>query len=125
MAFARRAIELSLSDHDHARTLPGWVFFDRGLVDAASALEHATGEQVLKQIKSSHCYNRTVFLTPPWREIYVTDPQRQHRFENAVAEYKRLEHVYPMLDYRVVVLPKVSVGSRADFLLAELRPIVD
>ena len=37
-AFARRAVELALSDLNAAAALPGWVFFDRGLVDAAAAL---------------------------------------------------------------------------------------
>jgi predicted ATPase len=43
-AFARRTIEVALSDREAAQEQPGWVFFDRGLIDAASALEHLTGE---------------------------------------------------------------------------------
>jgi predicted ATPase len=119
-AFARRAIELSLADRDAARALPGRVFFDRGLVDAATALEHATGEATAERLGRSHRYNRTVFLTPPWPEIYAADPQRRHGFEEAVAEYERLRRVYSMLGYRAVELPKVGVETRADIVLAEL-----
>jgi predicted ATPase len=43
-AFTRRTIEVALSDREAAQEQPGWVFFDRGLIDAASALEHLTGE---------------------------------------------------------------------------------
>ncbi len=43
-AFARRAVDLALADREAAASLDGWVFFDRGLVDAAAALEHATDE---------------------------------------------------------------------------------
>jgi len=59
-------------------------------------------------------------LTPPWREIYVTDPERQHGFDDAVAEYERLERAYPALGYEVVVLPKTGVSARVDFVLERL-----
>ena len=38
-AFARRAITVALADRMAARRLNGWVFFDRGLIDAAAALQ--------------------------------------------------------------------------------------
>ena len=42
-AFARRAFAMAIEDRQLARHLPGLVFFDRGLIDAAAALHHATG----------------------------------------------------------------------------------
>lgn len=36
-AFARRAIAMSLADREKAIAFPGIVFFDRGLIDAASS----------------------------------------------------------------------------------------
>ena len=120
-AFARRAIETSIADRDTVATSSGWVFFDRGLIDAAAALEHATGDPVLERLGRLYRYNETVFLTPPWPEIYVGDPERRHGFEDAVAEYERLARAYPMLGYHVIVLPKVSVDARADVVLAALN----
>src|ERR1700741_1012079 len=102
-AFARRAIEISIADRDAAKALRGWVFFDRGLVDAAAALEHATGEPALETLGRLHRSNETVFLTPPWPEIYVGDAERRHGLEDAIAEYGRLKRTYPRLGYRVVV----------------------
>lgn len=120
-AFARRAIETSIADHDAARTLPGLVFFDRGLIDAAAALEHATGEPTLERFGRLHRYNDTVFFTPPWPEIYTGDPERRHGLDDAIAEYERLACVYPRLGYRVIVLPKVGVEARANLVLAALK----
>lgn len=45
-AFLRRAIDMALADRTTAVDHEGWVFFDRGLVDAASALEALTGDPV-------------------------------------------------------------------------------
>lgn len=121
-AFARRAVDLALVDREAAASLEGWVFFDRGLVDAAAALEHATGEAALERLGRAHRYHRQVFLTPPWPEIYVNDPERPHRFEAALAEYERLSAAYATLDYAVTILPKVGVAARADFVLETLGP---
>lgn len=119
-AFAQRAIELAIEDFRTAESISGWVFFDRGLMDAAVARQHATGEHVLERLGPAYRYHRTVFLTPPWPEIYVSDPERRHGFDEAIAEYERLERAYPALGYRVVVLPKSSVKERADLILAHL-----
>ena len=120
VAFARRAIEVSLADRAIADVSAAWVFFDRGLIDAAAALEHLTGEPVVKSLGSAHRYNKRVFLAPPWPEIYVLDEERRHDFVEAVAEYDRLIAVYPALGYDVHVLPKVSVAERANWILASL-----
>jgi predicted ATPase len=119
-AFARRAIAMALADREAvaAAAAEGWAFFDRGLIDAAAALEHVTGEPVLKTLGEQHRYHQRVFLTPPWPEIYETDPERRHGLDDALAEYERLLDVYPSLGYEVIVLPKVSVPERADFVLA-------
>ena len=119
-AFARRAIEMALADRASARTLAGWVFFDRGLIDAASALEVVTGEPALAALGAAHRYHRRVFMAPPWPEIYGNDAERRHGFEAGLAEYQRLENAFPALGYAVITLPKASVSVRADFVLTTL-----
>ena len=42
-AFLRRAIDMAIADRIEAAKLAGWVFFDRGLIDAASGLQFLTG----------------------------------------------------------------------------------
>jgi predicted ATPase len=119
-AFARRAIEMALADRETARALKGWVFVDRGLVDAAAALQHVTGEPILERLGHLHRYHRRVFLAPPWPEIYGADAERRHDLESALAEYARLSTVYPSLGYEVITLPKIGVSERADFVLGVL-----
>jgi predicted ATPase len=120
VAFVRRAVAMALADRASATALDGWVFFDRGLIDAAAGLQHLTGEPVLAALGQSHRYHRGVFLTPPWPEIYVTDCERRHGLNAAVSEYQRLLDVYPSLGYEVTILPKVSVQERADSVLRAL-----
>jgi predicted ATPase len=44
----------------------------------------------------------------------------RHGFEAGLAEYKRLEQVFPALGYKVIRLPKVTVPERTDFVFAAL-----
>jgi predicted ATPase len=122
-AFARRAIAMAIEDRQRAGHLPGLVFFDRGLIDAAAALHHATGEDVLSPLVTAHRYNRMVFLTPPWPEIFAGDDARRHGLTDAIAEYDRLVEVYAMLGYEVAILPKSQVGERVEFVLDRLRKV--
>lgn len=118
-AFARRAMEVSLADRRRAENMGGTVFFDRGLIDAVVALEFATGAPTLPNYACER-YNRLVFLTPPWRAIYVGDADRPHGFQNAVNEYERLLPAFSSLGYEIALLPKVDVALRADFVLKRL-----
>lgn len=65
-------------------------------------------------------YHQTVFLTPPWPEIYVTDKERQHDLAAAVAEYDRLLIAFGELGYDTLIVPKVRVEERADFVVRHL-----
>lgn len=120
-AFARRAMAMALEDRASAAVSDGWVFFDRGLVDAAAALQHLTGEPALAALHWEHRYHRRVFLAPPWPEIYATDPERRHGIAAAEAEYSRLLEAYPALGYDLCILPKADVSERADFIERALR----
>jgi len=118
-AFARRAIAMALEDR---RVTPkeGLVFFDRGLIDAASALHHISGDRFIDTLRDTHRYNSLVFLTPPWPEIYRSDDERKHSFDAAVEEYERLVRDYEGLGYDIVVLPKSAVAERADLILTRI-----
>lgn len=120
-AFARRAMEMAIEDRQRAAALPGLVVFDRGLIDAAVALHHATGEDVLSPLLTEHRYDRTVFLTPPWAEIFHGDDARRHGWAEAVAEYERLVEAYATLGYEAAILPRASVAGRVGFVLERLR----
>jgi len=106
-AFARRAIEMARSDRGGSDAAADWIFFDRGLVDAAVALQHATGHPAASILAQSRRYHGKVFITPPWPEIFATDNERRHELADAVAEYNRLLAAYGQFGYELISVPKV------------------
>ncbi|WCM29920.1 AAA family ATPase [Sphingomonas sp. QA11] len=117
--FAREAMALARADRASAHGA-GCVFFDRSLIDAAAALEHATGEHALDSIGREDRYHGEVFMLPPSPEIYAADSARRHSLDDAMGEYRRLLVAYGRLGYRIVVVPKASIAERADFILQHL-----
>lgn len=119
-AFARRALSMALADLAAVPAAGSRVFFDRGLIDAAVALSHATGVPLAESLPAGHRFNRLVFFTPPWPEIFAEDRARRHGMDAALAEYERLSQAYPALGYELCLLPRGTVAERADYLLARL-----
>ena len=120
-AFLRRAFDLAVADYNNASLRDGWVFFDRGVIDAAAGLERVLGKSAVTRLGTSYRYHGQVFLTPPWPQIYQTDPERRHSLNDAVAEYEHLRDLLPTLGYRVILLPKIDVSERANFVLRALQ----
>lgn len=120
-AFAKRAIDVAAQDRADASQGSDWTFFDRSLVDAAVALQLATGQRASNILGPYARYHARIFLTPPWPEIYITDNKRRHGLDDAIAEYDRLLAAYGELGYEPIILPKVGVSERADFVLRRLR----
>jgi predicted ATPase len=120
-AFAHRSIAMALADRSSIPASGGWIFFDRGLIDAVVALQQLTDKPILEEFGQIHRYHRRVSLAPPWPELYMVDRERRHSPAAAVAEYFRLFKAYPSLGYEVSVLPRVGVVERADFVLKTLE----
>ena len=121
-AFARRAVAMAIDDHAAAAAQPGWIFFDRSLVDAASGLEHVTATPILAALGQRWRYHRRVFLAEPWLELFSSDGERRHSFLAAEDEYQRLARDYPALGYQTILLPRIPVTGRAAFVLDTLGP---
>jgi len=90
-------------------------FFDRGIVDQVSGLERRglSIPQHLAAAVDRFRYHETVFVMPPWPEIFSNDDERKHSFEDALASYAPLLRTYEHFGYRIVLVPKLKVSARA------------
>ena len=116
--FLRACLALSVEDHARAAALAGPVIFDRCAVDALSGLA-ALGEPAPDP---GLRYAGTVFLAPPWPELFANDAERRHGMDEAVAEYMRLRGAFPAAGYAVDILPKVPVAERVAWIEARIGP---
>jgi predicted ATPase len=98
------------------------VFFDRGIPDLAgySHLIKCDIPDYLQHAIESHRYNNTVFIAPPWEEIYQGDEERKQSWEEAVATYNNISRGYIECGYRLVELPRGAIEDRVDFILRRI-----
>lgn len=120
----RDAFAAAMLDHDKAsyrRALAqdGPVLFDRGIPDVIGyrALCGLSCPPDLVQAAAEVRYNRTVFIAPPWRDIYVNDTERKQDWAEAVATHDAMVIAYEALGYDLVPLPFAPVAERAAFVL--------
>lgn len=116
-AFAHRALDMARDDHAAATRNPGWTFFDRSAIDAASALTLLKQRPLSDFLGPDLRYHRRVFVTPPWPELFVADDERRHGLADAQAEYDRLCRDFPSLGYELVELPRLVPAARLRFML--------
>jgi predicted ATPase len=101
------------------------VFFDRGLPDLIgySLLIGAPVPKALAEAVRRYRYNGTVFIAPPWREIYGQDEERGQDFTEAVATHVAICEAYIEAGYELFELPMVSVEARVNLVLRRISSV--
>ena len=118
--FVERLVQRSIQTYlsvDDAQV----VLFDRGLPDCiAYAAVFGVDDQAAVVASREYRYETTVFVMPPWREIYTTDGMRRATFAQASAFYEEVLAAYDDLGYELVEVPPAPVADRAQFVRSRL-----
>jgi predicted ATPase len=122
LSFAREILRRDIEKYRGQPQTPGWVFFDRGLIDALGMLHEASplpsGE--LQAILASYPFHATAFVLPPWEAIYVADTERDQSFAEAVDVHARVVRWYRACGYTLDEVPCLPVAARARHVLRVL-----
>lgn len=97
------------------------VFLDRGIPDVLAYM-HYIGDSYpafFDQACKEHKYH-SIFVLPPWKEIYVSDAERYESYEQAVLIHEHLLETYKKYGYEIIEVPKDSVENRIDFIMKHL-----
>ncbi|OYR20284.1 AAA family ATPase [Brucella thiophenivorans] len=116
--FAELMLSWEMRSYELAHHSKGPVFFDRGIPDVIGYLtlcalpvsEHVRRAALMIR------YNRTVFLAPPWEEIFGQDSERKQDFDEAVRTFRAMEQAYRDLGYEIALLPISTVQERVNFI---------
>jgi len=121
--FARQIFEVDLNNYRNHINTEQLVFFDRSFLDSAAMLfEASTTEPVeIAEALKNYRFRRSVFIAPPWEEIYTNDNERDQTFGDGVAVYEKLHRWYEQNDYELIEIPKDSVDDRVRFILERIQ----
>jgi predicted ATPase len=115
LAWEMRSYRMAQDDEGTA------VFFDRGIPELTGYMR-MIGRPVPAHMETAarvFRYRPTVFVAPPWPEIYAKDTERRQDFAEAVATCDAVRAAYVSHGYEPVDLPLAPVAERADFVLAK------
>lgn len=125
--FVELCVSRAMFYYNTARPIGKPALFDRSILDNVAGLARLglPVPEFLHEAVRRYRYSPRVFMIPPWKELFSRDPERRHSFEEAEAEYVALLAAYPAHAYEPTIVPRKSIGERADFLEEQLgyRPL--
>lgn len=96
-------------------------FYDRGIIDVIAYLKKdLLPHDALAELVGHYPYHQSVFLTPPWPEIYAQDKERREDLKTMQAIHDALLNTYQEFDYQVFEIPKAGPKERMNFVLSHL-----
>jgi predicted ATPase len=118
--FDRKLIKKMMSDYQTNKSSK-FKFYDRGIPDLIGWREYADLDSSdVKKLVSISPYEKLVFSTKPWQEIYESNEDRPYSFEQACKINKILTKSYSDLGYFVEYLPNKDTESRVGFILEKI-----
>lgn len=101
-----------------------YLFYDRGLPDVTAYLDYlrTSYDQQFTETCFQHQYD-TVFLLPPWRDIYVQDNERYEPYAEAERIFHFLHEGYRGYKYNVHHVPVGSIDYRCSYILEKLKQL--
>jgi predicted ATPase len=124
VSFGREILSSDIEKYRNTTFCNHAVFFDRGVLDALYMLNAvgALTRYEIEQCVQQFPYNGIVFLLPPWKEIYVTDSERDQSFEESVEVFEGMKKWYLQWDYETVEVPRGNINERILFILQRIEP---
>lgn len=122
LLFSEKLLEGRLKQfHSAMDSEDSHLFFDRGLPDVTAYLDYkqTTYPVHFDQTCSLHRYD-SVFLLPPWEDIYEQDNERYETFDEAEQIYGFLVDGYRKYHYEIDEVPSANIESRIDYILNKL-----
>lgn len=120
--FSQMILEGRKKQFEEALKLPDEiVFLDRGIPDVLAYMNYI-GDSYPSIFETTCKENRyeSVFLLPPWEDIYTSDEHRYENFEQAKLIYNHLKETYQNLSYQPIEVPQDSVANRILHILDKI-----
>lgn len=117
-AFAELVFHRMVEQYEASTEKEGICFFDRGIPDIFGYLQNS-GYPIPEShsTKLQACdFSQTVFILPPWPEIYTQDSERPQTYQDSVSLYKAIKSAYHEQGFTLFVVPKASVKERVKFI---------
>jgi predicted ATPase len=121
--FAQQIFDIDFKNYINNINTSQLLFFDRSFLDSAAMIFEANKTETIgvTKILSTYRFRKTVFIAPPWKEIYHNDSERDQSYDDSVEIYEKLHKWYDLNDYALIQIPKCDIESRIHFILDNIK----
>jgi len=121
--FSRHMLQADIHNYHLYEPADTPVIFDRGIPDVLGyiRLSNISSCTWAALYAENYRYNTTVFILPPWKEIYHHDIERKQDFKLALYTYKMMHSTYKALGYLLVEVPRIPVVERARMIIEHIQ----
>ena len=119
VSFAQEILRADIKKYQETNSRGDIIFFDRGILDALYMLNlqrSLTNGEIARYV-NEFPYNKTVFLLPPWKEIYDTDRERDQTFEESIEIFEGMKGWYLKWGYNALEVPRDTINKRRSYML--------
>ena len=98
------------------------LFYDRGMPDVTAYLDFVDDHypEAFSENCIKHRYD-SVFVLPPWEDIYEQDNERYESFEQAEKIFHFLKSGYENYGYLIHEVPVGAVKQRVEYILKTIK----
>ena len=120
--FAQEILRRDIEKYRRHTHEPNWVFFDRGVVEAAGMVHEVDPlpADELGAMLSVYRFHPLVFILPPWDDIYRNDNARDQAFADAIEVHDKVVRWYRSCGYVLHEVPRLPVAQRTQHVLRVL-----
>ena len=122
LLFAELMLSMDMRSYRLVPQSVGPAFFDRGIPDVLAYLRlmNVPAPEHMHNAARTLTYNHSVFIAPPWREIFRQDQERKQDFDEAIRTYQALVATYAALGHELVEIPRLPLDDRVSFILTRV-----
>ncbi|MGV0923710.1 AAA family ATPase [Empedobacter tilapiae] len=86
-------------------------------------MEHISISKHIIELVKQYRYNKTVFILPPWKEIYRTDNERKQDWNEAELTFEKMKETYVEFGYNIILVPKMTLQERIKFVQQNIEKL--
>jgi predicted ATPase len=94
-------------------------FYDRSMIDVIAYLDYwnIKPPKHWNELMQKYRYNKTIFYTPLWSEIYQNSNARPESYIEARNIDVMLKKTYINFHYNIIEVPKLGINKRIEFII--------
>lgn len=98
------------------------TIFERGVSESIASrwIRGVISKAEADRLMARYRYDEPVLVTPPWREIYTTDSERDQSYEHSERVFEEIVEWYQRYDYQIKMVRTGPVPDRVNDIRNEL-----